>query len=334
MKLFTVIALSLIGISNLHAELELPGYYKVISDVYSETVPAGMCILKGNAIDQNSQEPIVGGIVGETSRVRYTTTDEKGKFKVKLSAKDTTFYFYHENYNEIVCWNYDLKSQHIITVEFVVLQRQVYPGDLDPVAEKPVMYLYSDVEIAAEISLKPKGNFTFTYPAYDDGWNVNVSANGLTVNDVKYPYLFWEGEIQDLEFNSKNGETSGYFINTDSTIQFLESTLTALGLNRTEITDFITFWGPRIKVHNFATIQFLVDEEYHNQVASLNVTPKPDSQLRVYLLFQGTDNPTLTRKFTVPELPKFERQGFTAIEWGGSEFMPVQYKAVLSLLSD
>ena len=110
--------------------------------------------------------------------------------------------------------------------------------------------------------------------------------------------------------------------------------MTALGLNRTEITDFITFWGPRIKVHNFVTIQFLVDEEYHNQVASLNVTPKPDSQLRVYLLFQGTDNPTLTRKFTVPELPKFERQGFTAIEWGGSEFMPVQYKAVLSLLSD
>tara|TARA_B110000046_G_C12885589_1_gene352044 strand:+ start:204 stop:695 length:492 start_codon:yes stop_codon:yes gene_type:complete len=163
---------------------------------------------------------------------------------------------------------------------------------------------------------------------------VNETGQLTAENGQTYPYLFWEGEIQDLDFNSKNGEISGYFINTDSTIQFLESTLTALGLNRTEITDFITFWGPRIKVHNFATIQFLVDEEYHNQVASLNVTPKPDSQLWVYLLFQGTDNPTLTRKFTVPELPKFERQGFTVIEWGGSEFMPVQYKAVLSLLSD
>ncbi|NOQ75316.1 MAG: hypothetical protein GQ574_25115 [Crocinitomix sp.] len=328
MKLFTTLFLSLLGISSSFAETLPQGSYTVVSDKFSEAVPAGTCIIQGTAYDQLTELGISGGVVGETSRTRYILTDAEGKFKLKLSAKDSSFYFFHQNYEEIVCWDYEFKSQHIITINFMAQKRT--PEDIYPMAEKPVIYLYSDAEIAANISLQPKGEFLFTYPTYENGWNVNVSSKGLEVDNVQYPYLFWDGTSKDLSFNTTAGELSGYFIKTDSTIQFLEATLEKLGFNSTERTDFITYWGPRLTAHNYATVQFFVGEKYANSVAAINVSPKPDAQLRVYMIFQGTELSASPFRLSTPELPKFERKGFTLIEWGGSEFKPVQNKAIFA----
>ncbi len=328
MKLITTILVSLVGISSVFAESEPPGYYTVVSDKYSADIPAGTCIIQGRVYEEGTKEGIPGAVVGETSRTRYILTDTDGKFKLKLSSKDTSFYCFHQDYEEIVCWNYDFKSQHIITVNFVAQRRIVYIDN--PVAEKPVIYLYSDEEIDASISLQPKGEFTFTYPAYEDGWNANVSSSGLKVNDQAYPYLFWEGECENLSFNKNGGQLAGYFINTDSTIQFLESKLEAIGFNSTERTDFITYWGPRLTAHSYATIQFLVGEEYDQNVASLDVSPQPDSQLRVYMLFQGTELSASPYRLVTTEFPSFKRNGFTLVEWGGTEFKAVSHaKATL-----
>jgi hypothetical protein len=319
MRLFTLLFFSLIGTSTLIAESLPSGHYIIVSDTFSEAVPAGTCIIQGQAYDQESEDGIPGGVVGETSRTRYIMTDADGNFKLKLSAKDSSFYFFHQNYEEIVCWNYDFKSQHIITINFVANEKINYGLDIVPVAEKPVIYLYSDKPIDADISLQPKGEFLFTYPAYENGWNVSLSQTGLEVNNVQYPYLFWDGTIKGLSFNTTAGELAGYFINTDSTIQFLEATLDALGLNSRERTDFITYWGPRLTAHNYASVQFFVGEEYANNVAAINVSPKPDAQLRVYMIFQGTDLPASPYRIRVPEFSRFERTGFTLVEWGGSE---------------
>jgi hypothetical protein len=106
-------------------------------------------------------------------------TDTDGKFKLELSEKDTSFYFFHQNYKEIVCWNYGFKSQHINTVDFKATKKPETQYDKRP--EKPVIYLYSDETTSADIFLQPKGGFTFTYPLYENGWNVNVSHEGYGI---------------------------------------------------------------------------------------------------------------------------------------------------------
>lgn len=60
-------------------------------------------------------------------------------------------------------------------------------------------------------------------------------------------------------------------------------------------------------------------EEYE-EMASLNVSPAPDTVIRVYMVFMP-----LTEEITIPAQqqlvwpPPIERTGFTVVEWGGSE---------------
>lgn len=54
---------------------------------------------------------------------------------------------------------------------------------------------------------------------------------------------------------------------------------------------------------------------YENNV-KLNIKPKPDSILRVFMAYKSLDN-----YIEIPEqkLNTFKREGFTAIEWGGTK---------------
>ena len=47
----------------------------------------------------------------------------------------------------------------------------------------------------------------------------------------------------------------------------------------------------------------------------LNVTPKPDSMIRVFLSIKKLDAPTNIKE---QKLLSNERKGFTLVEWGGS----------------
>ncbi len=48
----------------------------------------------------------------------------------------------------------------------------------------------------------------------------------------------------------------------------------------------------------------------------LNITPEPETLIRVFMEFKGLDkNVTINEQ----ELNKVERNGYTVVEWGGSE---------------
>lgn len=51
-------------------------------------------------------------------------------------------------------------------------------------------------------------------------------------------------------------------------------------------------------------------------ITKLDITPKPDSMLRVMMLYKPLDKPI---KIGEQKLKPFERKGFTVIEWGGTE---------------
>ena len=140
---------------------------------------------------------------------------------------------------------------------------------------------------------------------------MKVKPNGdILINDKIYPYLFWEAESY-VPFDTNEG----FSVNEENAGKFLEEKLEILGLNDKEKTDFITFWlqvllKNKLSLCSFQTKQFFDKNE-------LNVTPKPDSLIRVFLVIKKLEAPINIKE---QKLVSNERKGFTVIEWGGSNF--------------
>jgi hypothetical protein len=131
----------------------------------------------------------------------------------------------------------------------------------------------------------------------------------IEICDKKYPYLFWEAysyQKQDL--------SRGFIVKAENAEKFLEKKLELLGLDNKESTDFITFWLPvliknKLSLCTFQTQQFFEDLEY-------NITPKPKTFIRIFLSIKKLDKEIKIKK---QELKRVKREGFTVVEWGGSE---------------
>lgn len=180
------------------------------------------------------------------------------------------------------------------------------------VEEKPVIYLYPEAEQEIEVELDYAGELTCTYPEYQDGWHVVAQPDGTMVDNVtgkEYSYLFWEGK-SDVEYDL----SKGYVIPGEDTAEFLEMKLNELGLNRKEANEFIVYWLPRMQENTYNLITFQ-DEVYKN-VAKLEITPNPDSVLRVFMVYKPLEE---KNEIEEPVLESFDRNGFTVVEWGGTE---------------
>ena len=293
--------------------------YTVVSDLADKKIKKGTFVIQGEVRMFSSNFPLENCKVGSLQSENFVMTGKDGRFTLLCnSATDSTFYIYQDGWAEINIDNYDFKDRHRVTITAYAHQ------EFNHVKRKPVIYLYSETELTASVKINPMGEFTFTYPFYNEteGWNVKVNNSGLltdVASSKKYPYLFWEAKSSDLFYKTVGNTIPGFVIYTDSTIQFLENTLTALGLNSTEQTDFITFWGPIIEHDNFALIQFVVDDAYDARIAELEISPKPDAIRRVYILCSPIPDSVVGMDVVPQTFTNFERKGFTVVEWGGSE---------------
>ncbi len=178
--------------------------------------------------------------------------------------------------------------------------------------KEPVIYLYPTSEQSVSVKLDYNGELTCTYPEYKDGWNVIAEPDGTLTNigdKRKYSYLYWEGISQNQWDMSK-----GFVVKGEDTEEFLQEKLEYMGLTPREYNEFIVYWLPIMQENKYNLITF-AGEEYEN-LAKLNITPKPDSILRVMMLFKSLDKPI---EIEEQEIKSFERKGFTVIEWGGTE---------------
>ena len=176
---------------------------------------------------------------------------------------------------------------------------------------KPVIYLYPEVETEVSVQLQLDGKLTCTYPAYNTGWNVTAAPDG-TLTDAKgqtYNYLYWEGET-----NAQWNLSEGFCIKGEDTAVFLEDALAKLGLNRKEANEFIVYWLPLMEQNPYNIISFQTDS--YTDSAQLQVSPTPDTLIRVFMAWKATDSFTQLKE---QELTAPERTGFTVIEWGGTE---------------
>ena len=95
----------------------------------------------------------------------------------------------------------------------------------------------------------------------------------------------------------ENEKISGQLIKTDTLVDYLEASLTKMGLNQNEQTDFITFWAPQICLNEYVFIQFLIDEDYDEHIAGLDVSPIPDSRRRIFMQFTLLENEFVPFKY-------------------------------------
>lgn len=178
-------------------------------------------------------------------------------------------------------------------------------------AGKPVIYLYPQKETDVNVKVSFEGDFTITYPEYEDSWAVTARPDGTLISETtEYPYLFWEGNV--MNYSPKFDE--GFLVSRKETVSFLEEKLKILGLNEKEQADFITYWAPQLIKNDYNIIKFDT-EEYATRV-SLNIEPKPDSMIRVFMIYKAANKNESIKK---QELNGVERKGFVAVEWGGGE---------------
>ena len=178
--------------------------------------------------------------------------------------------------------------------------------------KKPVIYLYPEkpTDITINLNLN-NAKFTCVYPKFtsENTWNVHALQNSeIIIEDRRYPYLYWEANSYvPLNFSK------GFIVKDEDAETFLEEKLKIIGLNDKESCDFITYWLPVLQKNKLSLCSFQTEEFFKNY--ELKIKPKPDSILRVFLSIKKIDKMV---DITEQSFPKFERKGFSVIEWGGS----------------
>lgn len=183
----------------------------------------------------------------------------------------------------------------------------------DVLLKKPVIYLYPEMQTEVNVKLNNEELLTHTYPKYINSWNVIANPNGELIDKDTGRNLYCL--YYESDDNSKIDMTEGFVIEGKETIKFLEDKLELLGLNEREANEFIIYWLPKMENNNYNYIRFRTYEEI-NDYMGLEISPKPDSIIRITMDFKPLDKYTQVKE---QELKTPERTGFTVVEWGGRE---------------
>ena len=208
-----------------------------------------------------------------------------------------------------------------VFVTYDTIERSKDPKDLPVVvakkahielpAYKPVIYLYPETPTEVSVSLTLSGRLTCTYPDYEAGWDgFTAHPDGTLIfpDGKEYYCLYWEG-MQAAEWDF----SQGFCVKGEDTAAFLEWALAEQGLTPREANEFIIYWLPLMQENPYNIISF--QTEAYTSTAILEVTPAPDSTIRIMMAYYPSDEAVeiLPQHFETPV-----REGFTVVEWGGS----------------
>ena len=127
--------------------------------------------------------------------------------------------------------------------------------------------------------------------------------------------LYWECKSPKQYDYSNLNDLEGFVIKGEDTAKFLEEKLEILGLNEREAEEFIVYWLPRMEPNKYKYIRFETREEIDNNMP-LDIEPTPDTTIRIIMDWKGLDEEISVKE---QALEKEERNGYTVVEWGGSE---------------
>ena len=232
----------------------------------------------------------------ELDAMKETNKKEGLYIGVEYSKKDA-----NGNYGMEYCYTPDKKI-----IEYPI--KQEIGG-----RAKPVLYLYPETETNVTVKFSHPEYLTTTYPKYNNEWEVIVKPNGdMKGKDGKYYYaLYWdEKRYNEVDFKE------GFYVESKDAIKFLEEKLAMIGLNDKERNEFIMYWLPIMESNKKNLVYFELTEE-RELGNKLIIEPKPDSLLRVSIHIKKVNEKVSIKE---QKLSSFNRQGFTAVEWGGMTY--------------
>lgn len=178
--------------------------------------------------------------------------------------------------------------------------------------KKPVIYLYPETETEVSVQLPAQEKLTCSYPKYSDGWHVMASPDG-TLRDLRTGKSLYALYYESRADRYDEG-LPGFVVKGEDTAEFLEEKLALLGLTDREAEEMIIYWLPKLEASPYNYIRFLSEEEIDREMP-LVITPKPDTTLRVRMVFRGLQEPVSVKE---QKLITPVRHGFTVVEWGGT----------------
>ena len=176
---------------------------------------------------------------------------------------------------------------------------------------KPIIYLYPTEETQVNVTLWTPENLLHTYPKYNSEkwWNVIVQPNGDLEDEDTWRKLY--ALYREWKSDNETNFDEWFVVAWEDIIPFLEEKLAILWLNEREAEEFIVYWLPQMENNEWNLIRFESIEE-QNENMPLNITPTPDTVIRVMMDWKAIDEP-----IDIPEqqLTTPERNGFTVVEW-------------------
>jgi len=273
----------------------------------SDTINGGA--IKGKVLNETSNGiPFVNVALYQNGNIKGgAITDFDGDFKISNVSEgiyDLKVKF--AGYQTYILTNLVVKGGKLLPLDPIKLKESGYQ-----IVEKPIIYLYPEQTQEIEVQLEYDGELTHTYPKYNNGWKVTANPDGTLIDSKNKEYyaLYWEGEP-----NKDYAINEGFIIPGQQTIGFLENSLSKLGLNRKEANEFIIYWLPKMENNPYNLIHFSTTQ--YEEMAKLNITPTPETLIRVMMVFKPLDNPIKIKKQNLNSMSK-KRNGFTVVEWGG-----------------
>ena len=181
--------------------------------------------------------------------------------------------------------------------------------------KKPIIYLYPTEETELTVKLGKQENLLYTYPKYEESWNIIAKPNGdlIDCKTGRNLYaLYWEG-INEKKYNDKMEE--GFCVKGIDTVKFLEEKLGILGLSEREANEFIIYWLPQMENNKYNYIRFQTKEEIDENMP-LEISKRPDSIIRIMMEFKPLEEYIeIKEQYLITP----ERKGFVLVEWGGTK---------------
>ncbi len=181
-------------------------------------------------------------------------------------------------------------------------------GDDD--IDKPNIYLYPEetTDISVTLVFGEESFLTWSWPAYNEGWNVSVDPDGMI--DGLYPYLFYEARGPDIyQFDE------GFIVPREGFFGWIEDYLFDVGFMGREVGDLLLYWTHELPEFAWYAVYPQFQDVIRHSI-DLDVEPAPDSMLRLWFVILGYAEFPSGVNPAPPAVEPFEREGFTVTEWG------------------
>ncbi|MCH2042712.1 MAG: hypothetical protein MK212_01105 [Saprospiraceae bacterium] len=285
------------------------GMVRLTADSTASNMPWMMALIEDSIYTKNPKRKL------KINGKKFTGTLSAYPYRM---LRDYSIAFLKGKRNGKATYNYSSGLIQTVIYENNVIESEenqaptVDPGDYQ--VYKPIIYLYPEKEQLINVKMKLRqGKLVHTYPRYPEGegWSVQAKPNGELLDPKtgkSYYALYWEGAT-NYDFDCQEG----FVVKGEEASAFLEEKLTILGLNRKELNEFMVYWLPKLEKNDYNFIHFA--QAAYEDFAQMQIEPKPESLIRIFMLYQELDKPTELKEQV---LQKVERKGFTVVEWGGA----------------